>query len=75
MKKITLIATVMAIVSLSSCVKSHTCTCSYSIAGVTQPAAIFTANSDATDAKAWCSGIQGGLNAQPGASSITCSSN
>ena len=67
MKKIILAAAVViTALSLGSCAKPQTCTCSYTYGGVTTSTSI-VATSNTTDAKAWCAAIQA-----QGSSGETC---
>jgi hypothetical protein len=57
MKKITLFAVAaMAVLSLASCKKAHTCTCTTDIGGGTNATTIYAAKSTKKDAAAWCTG-------------------
>ena len=59
MKKVILVSSLFAaILSLSSCAKVHTCTCSVSGGGVTITTGVYQAKSNTRDAQAWCGGIQ-----------------
>lgn len=71
-KRIIVLVTLFVVMVLSSCKKSYTCTCTYTVGAISQPKEIVTAKSYKGDASAWCTGIQSELNSLPGSSGNSC---